>query len=258
MRKRPNMILKMFKKKTIVFVSFHKCATSFFSTYILKKVNGLEHINYAGDLYNNEKNVHGKLETKTKIYGVIRILDSEHPSFEFISKFLSHPNMSKVNIIFWIRDPRDILVSMYYSFGFSHGLSNNILIKRYQEERRKKIQKMTLDEYVLHESKKIKQKFEIMKSLIERHDNHILLSYEEMINDFDSFFAKLSKVVSIGETEKEKIFKETRPSKEENVNQHKRKGSVGTYKEKLKNETVIELNNELLPILEYFNYGKEV
>ena len=254
-----NIINKLhfpFKKKTIVFISFHKCATSFFSSYILKQTNDMEQIDYAKLLYNNTSNINVKIEPYGKIYGVIRILDEKHPSFNVINNFLLNSDLDKVNIIFWTRDPRDILVSMYYSFGFSHGLSNDPLISKYQQERREKIQNMTLDEYVLNEAEVIIKKFEIMKKMMEEKKNYILLSYEEMINDFDSFFSKLSAVIPLDKTKKNKIFEETRPQTSENQYAHKRKGSVGSYKEKLKASTIAELNKKLFPLLIYFQYEK--
>lgn len=244
------------KKKTVVFISFHKCATSFFSSYILKQVNGLEHINYAGQLYTNQTNIDSTVEIKGKIYGVIRILDNQHPSFDFINRFITNSDLDKVNIIFWTRDPRDILVSMYYSFGFSHEFSDAPLIRKYQQERREKIQKMTLDEYVLNEASMILEKFEVMQNMMKKRNNYILLRYEDMINDFDSFFYRLSAIIPIDKTKKNKIFEETRPRTSEILNQHKRKGSVGAYKEKLEASTVLALNKKLLPILTYFNYNK--
>ncbi len=244
-------------KKSIVFVSFHKCATSFFSSYILKQADGLEQVNYANQLYvKSSSTTKCHIDAKGKIYGVIRILDGKHPSFDFINEFLSNPDLDETNIIFWTRDPRDILVSMYYSFGFSHGFSSDPSIRNYQELRRERIQSMTLDEYVIDEAEEIVKKFEQMKRMMEEKNNYILLSYEEMINDFDSFFNKLSKVITLGEVEKQKIFKETRPQSTENKDQHKRKGSVGGYKEKLQPNTIHELNKKLMPILSYFNYEK--
>ncbi len=249
-----NKVFGKDKKRSIAFISFHKCATSFFSSYILKQANGLEQVNYASQLYNSGSGINSTIEKEGKIYGVIRILDKKHPSYHFIDHFLSDPALDKIDIIFWTRDPRDILVSMYYSFGFSHGFSDIQSIRAYQEERRERIRQMTLDEYVLDEAPIMREKFEVMKHIMERRDSHILLSYEEMINDFDSFFRKLSSLIPLDTTTKKKIYEETRPKTAEDRGQHKRKGSVGAYKEKLKEETIIKLNKKLWPILTYFNY----
>ncbi len=58
-----------------------------------------------------------------------------------------------------IRDPRDILVSSYYSFGFSHGFSSVQKIKDIQKERRIIIQSKTIDEYALENSDRILTNF---------------------------------------------------------------------------------------------------
>ncbi len=252
-------IKRLFKKKrgrSIAFISFHKCATSFFSSYILKQAKGLEHVDPAGQLYGSHSSQSGTIVNEGELYGVIRILDRWHPSYSFINGFLSNPALNDIDIIFWIRDPRDILVSMYYSFGFLHGFSTVPSIRAYQEERRERIQNMTLDAYVLDEAPVLIEKFEVMKRMMEAKNNFILLSYEEMINDFDSFFDKLSSLITLDDTTKNKIYEETRPKITEDAGQHKRKGSIGAYKEKLKSETITELNNKLLPVLTYFHYGK--
>jgi hypothetical protein len=51
--------------------------------------------------------------------------------------------------LFMIRDPRDKLISQYYSFGFTHGISSEPSIQTSQRAIRKKITTMSLDEYGL-------------------------------------------------------------------------------------------------------------
>ena len=123
-------------------------------------------------------------------------------------------------------------------------------------KRREKIQQMSLDEYVLSEAPVLLEKFEMMQKMMQEKNNYILLSYEEMINDFDIFFHKLSSVIPIDSRVKEKIYEDTRPRSTEDAGSHKRQGSIGAHKEKLGTITIDKLNQVLWPVLTHFNYEK--
>jgi len=62
-------------------------------------------------------------------------------------------NIDKIYCIFHIRDPRDVLVSSYYSAGWIHGDFDT----GEHAKLRKKVQSIDIDQYVLsHKTKEIK------------------------------------------------------------------------------------------------------
>ena len=67
--------------------------------------------------------------------------------------------------LFMVRDPRDVLVSQYYSFGFTHGISNEPGIRTSQNEIRQKIKTTSLDEYCLSFAKRTEEEFLKLRQL---------------------------------------------------------------------------------------------
>ena len=149
-------------EQSIVFISLHKCATTFFTNTVFQELQGLKLVDYQSYEYTHEADLSIKptIHSHGYLYAVLRMYDREHPGYKLTNELLKISNLKKVKTIFWIRDPRDILVSLYFSFGFSHTLSPNSAIQVHQLERREKIQKMDLDTYVLHEAPNLKWKFE--------------------------------------------------------------------------------------------------
>jgi len=93
--------------------------------------------------------------------------------------------------IFFIRDPRDILVSSFYSFGFTHCLSPVKEIRERQEADRKNIQTLSLDEYVIKNMDNSLKNFETIDRLSTSCEHCIILKYEDMIENFDHFSSQI-------------------------------------------------------------------
>ncbi len=239
---------------SIAFVSLHKCATTFFSGIVLKEVTDLALVDYQTYEYRNDANIQPIIMEKGYIYAVLRLYDKDHPGYKLTDDLVSPAKLKKIKTIFWVRDPRDILVSLYYSFGFSHGESPNAKIREHQRRRRERIQKMTLDEYVLSEVHNIKWKFEKIDALRDELPNHLFIRYEEMIHDFETFFAALADYTSLDGKLAEQIYRQTRPNKTEDPTKHKRSGKTGAYLDKLDTATIDELNRVLEPTLKKFGY----
>jgi len=240
--------------KSALFITLHKCATSFFARYVLPAFKERNNIDYQMTHYMNKKILTVKVRRYGYIYGPIRILDREHPSFGMTSRLLKKKNLHNKKAIFMIRDPRDILVSMYYSFGFSHGLSPNPQIKAYQMNRRRKIQQMTVDEYARVTAPLLQEKFDFIESLIQTTPDKLLLKYEDLILDFEKFYRHLNDYLPLNEDVKEILHKHTRPPKKENPLNHKRKGNPGDYKNKLNPDTINYLDKIFKRTLNDFHY----
>ncbi len=251
----------MLSQKSIMFISFHKCATSYFSSYVLKNTVGYEHVDYLSELYKYQENnpifqsIKPHIEEQNHVYGTVRIQDTDHPRYAFVESLFYNENFSSIKKIYWVRDPRDILVSMYFSFGFTHGLSINEEFRNYQLKERNRISQQSLDEFIIDEAPKIRKKFLRMLELMNSDPNYILLKYEDMINNFENFYSKLTEFIPLDENIKTEIFNNTRPRIQEDNTQHQRSGAVSGYKDKLKPETVKILNTELRSILNRFDYN---
>lgn len=248
---------KLFKnskcQKSIVFISFHKCATGFFSKKVFKELNECRQIDYLQEMYDNNNSYYPLLKNKGYIYGVIRLQNVDHPRYEFVNDLLRQKEFLQLRHIFWIRDPRDILVSMYYSFGLTHGYSNISTVQEYQKNRRK-LMSQSLDEYVISEAPNVYKKFSQMSQLVENSNDCILLRYEDMVNNFDGFYKQLNSFVAINDDFYNDFKNETKPREVEDINSHKRSGKVGGFRKVLLPETIVKINKILADPLERFHY----
>lgn len=227
-----------------------------FSKLVLKNVKDLYHVDFSAQIYDGKHFSSLDFLKKGVVYGPIRL--STAPELNeyglLTSKVLAEDFIVDKKIICMIRDPRDILVSSYYSFGKTHPFSKNKVLERVQLVQRDRINKMSLDEYVLSEAPNYQKYFDLCLSLIERCPNHVVLKYEDMVLDFDSFYQQLNEAMPLDVGIKEKMFLVSRPKITEDLDSHKRSGQVRGFLDKLRPETTRELDQILQKTLNEFNY----
>ena len=164
------------------------------------------------------------------------------------------PNISEIYRIYQIRDPRDILVSEYFSFGFIHfGLKKT-------NPRKEKIQNMTIDEYCLKSADKLlikyKNIFEVIKA---NNPNHVVVKYETMVLNYRDWLSQVIKPFKFELPLEEVLEKYYQKYKQEfdtegfeESMKHKRKMIPGDHKEKLQASTIESLNQIFSEILNRF------
>ena len=251
-------LLDFITPESVYFYTLHKCASSLFSLYVLKNIQGLEHVDYALDMYNGVFTIDQEINFKERgyIYGPIRISgDPRTPEYKRLTIPASQPEFIQDKIvIFLVRDPRDILVSSYYSFAYSHGVSSVKEIRKIQETSRKVYLAQSLDEYVLAGVSEQLKNFTTIAELSKMCQRCVLLKYEDMIDKFDYFIAQLRQYLLIDDNIVQEIYRRSRPKLNEEIASHQRSGKVGGYKDKLRQDTIKSLNSKLGEILEVFEY----
>ena len=167
--------------------------------------------------------------------------------------------LSNLFRIYHVRDPRDMLVSEYFSFGWSHlaeGAEGNKLVGRRQE-----IQKMSIDDYVLNQPEfsnwPLEQKF---YPLVERDlcpDSELLVKYETMVTGFPVWVAKVirpfgGRFPRIAAARLAwKYRNEFQPS---GKGTHKRAITPGDFRKQLRPDTIAILNKRFARVIEKFEY----
>jgi hypothetical protein len=245
------------KSDSVYFYTFHKCASTLFSKHVLSNSKGLRHVDYSRQIYKNHYPKKIDLNHKGYIYGPIRIQarPKDWPVYKLLlEKACCLEFVKGKTAVFFVRDPRDILVSQFYSFGFTHSISSNPVIKQGQITERKRIQNLDIDSYALEASTELREKFFLMYELSRNCERAVILKYEDMITNFDDFVASLTNFIKLDSKVIKKLYEESRPRSTEDLKSHKRSGKIANYKDKLSPSTIEKLNDSLSEILEIFNY----
>lgn len=244
------------KENSVYFFTMHKCASTLFSNFVLPRAKNLQNIDYLGQM--EVKKFNGiDFQESGFLYGPLRV--SAHrgdPAFrEVIRHTIEQGFLKDKRAVFFVRDPRDILISTYYSFGFSHVFSDNPELREVQEQVRNEIRKQTLDEYCLAEAASCGENFALIHRMVGECQDGILLRYEELIHDFDAMAEKMLRFISLSEADLKEMKIRSRPQEKENLGAHQRSGLTEDYARKLKPETISQLNSILADTLEQFGYS---
>ncbi|TND09668.1 MAG: Uncharacterized protein FD123_1025 [Bacteroidetes bacterium] len=146
------------------------------------------------------------------------------------------PFFDKHKIILVLRDPRDILVSHYFSTRFSHPTQNMDFFSL-----KEKANSMTIDEYVLFIADDFRQRYEKYLGMIGK-ENVLFLRYEDMITAPVDFEERIRTFLGMPVEKGELVREEDFQLEQENPQAHKRYVQSGDHIRKLKPETIEKLN----------------
>lgn len=172
------------------------------------------------------------------------------------------PDMNKYKIVLMLRDPRDALVSSYFSYAFSHepparcspGYENFMQV-------RDKLRKMTLDEYVRHRCEPetlVYRRYHAQ--LLQQYPGAVYYTkYEDMTEDYprwlQSLLEHLELKISTALFDRLLLDNERARPASENIHKHRRRGQPGEHREKLSAATVAYMNDAMRDILPAFGYA---
>lgn len=161
--------------------------------------------------------------------------------------------------IFHVRDPRDMLVSEYFSFGWSHPTTESQGTEL--SDRRKEIQEMSIDDYVLNQpqfsSWPLEEKF---RPLVERdlsHQSEVLVKYETMVTRFPVWVADVIRPFGFRFPRiaaARLAWKYRNEFKPTGKTSHKRAVVPGDFRRQLRPQTIAVLNDRFGDVLEKYGY----
>lgn len=225
-----------------------------------------------------------------RIFNGEDFIASRNGCFGPLRFFVPSAALNSAKIILHLRDPRDVLTSMFFSYCFMHPgeIPPNTGY-------RKKVAEAGIDKFVLDMSDENFSRYPgdygtggqygaqigsvrdryitYLKEIVGR-PNAIMLSYEEMVLNFPSWLGKLLAVFELDSTDETYRFVTSQVQVEndvtrkvagsrakiiqpagENVGLHRRKAIPGDHKEKLKPETILELNARFREVLDLLGYS---
>jgi hypothetical protein len=179
--------------------------------------------------------------------------------YRYLPEILQGPETALENSksVLLVRDPRDALVSEYYSYGGKH-LTHKLPDKNSEQfiKSKEATKALDIDPYVLNNSGNYLKKLQDYKNFL-NFDNVLLRRYEQIFFDKHRFLADIFNHFDISVpadilarvAEKNDV----RPQSEDQT-KHIRKGTPGDYREKLKPETIVKLNDRFQEIGRWYGY----
>ncbi|MEX2144182.1 MAG: sulfotransferase domain-containing protein [Anaerolineales bacterium] len=240
------------QRRSLIFFTTQKCASRYVSGVIatLAQAAGMMHADY--DAYVSmvrmpkERNpfmAEGALAVAFKPRGFY---------YGPIGTFRHIPGLEQYALVLQLRDPRDMLTSLYYSTKYSHAIINPKVIRR-----RKEAYTLSIDEFVLKGADEYLPIYEEYCQQLLSQPAMLLLKYEDMVADFPDWLARLSVHVGLADQEEtlERIKRQADFSIErEDKFSHRRQISPGDHKRKLQPDTVQRLTTLFKPSLDQLDY----
>lgn len=173
------------------------------------------------------------------------------------------PHLESYRTVIMVRDPRDVLVSGYYSYAYSHVAPKAEEKVDEFKEWREFVQNLTVDEYAIEISQNLRTRLEKYLQVTAAYPDVCVLKYEEMIADFSTWLDHLLTYcqLEISDQLREKLLAEADRSsskKKEELNRHRRQVTPGDHLRKLQPETIEYLNDYLADVLSGFGYPLNV
>jgi len=172
------------------------------------------------------------------------------------------PDFDRYKVILMIRDPRDVLVSAYFSYAYSHSapLKSNPQYFNFIKMR-EKLQNMTVDEYARSSCESVRRTYEQYDLLLMKKFPSLVYftKYEEMTADYPRWLRGLLDYteLNISSALFDDLVRQNEQSRpvSENVYKHRRRGRPGEHREKLSKETIAYLDANLRGVLAAFCYN---
>jgi len=185
------------------------------------------------------------LDQKDTIYG----------GFHFVPGMLNEQILSNAGVMMLVRDPRDILTSLYYSVAISHRLPHGEA-GREMKAFRDSILNTAIDDFVLKQAR-MATWVERLDRLSGMKDRGKTWRYEDVIFDkarwLDEMLAYLNLDVPRGRR-RHIIQREDVVPTADRPGQHVRQVTPGDHRRKLKPETIDELNSLFKKFINLWNY----
>jgi len=238
-------------RKSILFFTVHKAASMFIHEICreLTNLNGMVYYSpNPGDVHLDEQSYRQDPD----------VFKGKKGCFAPLRYFVDIPNKEDYSIILHLRDPRDVLVSKYYSRAYSHprivGVFNpsDFQRQRWRDE--------GIDRFVLGSAEGLYRRYQQYCDHMLHRPGIIFVRYEEMVSHFDKWLKKIIKPFGIKDEKKVvvaltkkygHIFTEKR---RENIQAHIRRVTPHDYLNKLKPETIHNLNIIFKDILTKLDY----
>ena len=248
-------LINLNKPYSAIFYTTHKCASTFVYRLfdVILKYSEYEFVDYAGAIFGAGDKLSIEIPYETFLEQAYSELYPLHGKLYGPQRqYLNFPGRNNFKHIFFLRDPRDVLVSSFFSRGFTHAEPLNTIHHSQFFKKRGNTKEKGIDNYVLEEAEAwIYPLYKQYYSLRKTANSSIYLKYDLFVEDTPKFIQKISAFLELHPSLEDinLLTKEASPVQDVEVLKHKRSGKTGQYLEKLHPSTVEELNQILADVL---------
>lgn len=253
------------RPKSVLFFTTAKCASTFTHRLLnfIGSRSNLDYFDYEMAIYKmgDETNIVDPFEFMAAKHEMLFVESGE--IYGPLRRAFSFKGQERYRHIFFLRDPRDVAVSAYFSFGFSHPLPPNRKVGELFLRDRAQIQREGIDEFCLRASKEwIIRTYREYARFKDKAHWSAFFSYDDYREDPASFLAALLDTLEItGVTAEgvEELARMASPVRAEPLDGklvHRRSGESRQFLKELKLETIRRLNDDMHEILEYWGFEK--
>jgi len=239
---------------SLFFFTFHKCASVFFSRFVLQRTRGLVQVDYAGRMAIGEAMPLESFAPRGKLYGPLRLSARGEVLDRYVLPALDAVRRDHIHACVMVRDPRDMLVSQFFHSRDGQPLRPENPGAAWKEEDRADAVRLGIDHYVLEKAARFLAGYGRAVQLVVDDPATRVLRYEDMVDDWSAFKGRLQSIFDLSEESIRDIETGSRPNAVEQPGSHKRSGATGDYRRKLAPETATALTAQFKPFLEKFGY----
>jgi hypothetical protein len=161
-----------------------------------------------------------------------------------------------LKVVLHIRDPRDCVVSMYYSSAFSHIEPGPGPVRDSFLAQREIFRSWSVEEFALEGLRRGYRALGLMRNIMESRTDAVLSRYENLVTDFEGWLKDLADRIALPLNRG--VLNELVASAEfdvvEDPFRHKRQVTPGDFRRKLSKRVQDRLTEAFREDLEYFGY----
>ena len=255
---------KKFKKKSSLIWTTNKSASVYLRKVIneINKYSEFKAFDYSGAIWSLAGRIN--LDNPYDIERISSLYRTHGEIYVPLRTPFEFEGRENFKNIFFLRDPRDLLVSRYYSIAFSHKLPYQELNSEEFLKKRNQARSLGIDNFCLKEVEEwIIPHFIKFRSLRESSKESFIFKYEKFIESPELFLTQFldSIEVTLPDSIQNKLVKLSKiptiqNSKHYKLKSHYRSGKSRQFESELEESTLEELNKKLKEIIIYLDFYK--